>query len=183
MEMNPTLERISNKSRRSHYLANQIRLGLRFQLRALRKEREFTQSDFASLTGTQQTVISRVENHNADRLSIPTLLKFADAFDVGIVIRFEPIDKVVDWYDNLTPEKLSPKSSESIIEEITNQTETINKSRASFKVLTGKNRNPDQPSLFRPKGVPRVSWEVEDYDALQINQTEAESTGVVSAAA
>ena len=94
---------------------------MRFQLKALRKERKFTQEAFADLTQTKQSVISRVENHGADKLSIPTLLKFAEALDVGLVVRFERIDSVADWYDNLTPAKIAPQNSEDILKEIGKQ--------------------------------------------------------------
>ena len=192
--MNPTIERISNKSRRARYLSNQIRLGLRFQLRALRKERNLTQADLAALTGSQQTVISRVENHNADRLSIPTLLKLADALDVGLVIRFEAIDQIVNWYDNLTPAKLAPKSSEEIIEEIAENADTVGKSPVAFRLLSGKNRQPDQPSLFRTilALVPSMTeddkptietWEVEEekYEGAKFNHAGAGSIRAIAA--
>ena len=173
MAMKKTFERIENKSRRSQYLANQIRLGLRFQMRALRKARgNMTQDELAKSIGSQQTAISRVENHNADRLSIPTLLKLAEAFDVGVVVRFEPIDDLVEWYDGLSPEKLAPRPSEEIIAEALDDKEAPPKiaARGRFKVLTGKNRNPDQPSIFRPRAVaelPTPKMEVPEYDGLK----------------
>jgi len=118
MVMNSTLQRIKDKVRRNKYIANQIRMGLRFQMRALRKDRNLTQAELAELIGTKQSVISRVESRDADKLSIPTLLKLAEALDVGLVVRFEPIDTVAGWYDNLSPEKLAPQKSEKILEEL-----------------------------------------------------------------
>lgn len=163
MDVNSTtFERIEDKKRRNKYLANQIKLGLSFQLRALRKDRDLTQKDLADLLGTQQTVISRIENHNASKLSIPTLLKMAEVFDVGVVVRFEPIDIVADWYDNLSPLKLSPRKSEEIVKELIEQAKKQNRmanngevikqvqpmrSRRSRK-LKRSNTAPQQPSLF-----------------------------------
>lgn len=120
MDVNSEIfERISDKRRRTRYLSNQIRLGLSFQMRSLRKERNLTQKQLAELIGTKQAVISRIENHNADRLSIPTLIKIAEVLDVGIIVRFEEIDTIVDWYENMSPAKLAPRSTKEILESLT----------------------------------------------------------------
>lgn len=161
MEKNSvTFERVEDKQRRNKYLANQIKIGLRFQLKALRKDRNLTQAEFAELTQTKQSVISRVENRGADKLSIPTLLKFAEALDVGLVVRFEPIDTVADWYDNLTPSKLAPKKSEDILKEIkkkpeknTNVSEVTSTRFTNPIRVSTRSRNakllPEQPELIR----------------------------------
>ncbi len=130
-ENNQSFERIKDTQRRNKYLLNQIRMGLSFQMRALRQARQLTQSGLAELLHTKQTVISRIENHKADKLSIPTLLKMAEVFDVGLVVRFESIDAIVDWYDNLTPNKLAPQKSEVILEE-------MEKKSTSSKTLEAK---------------------------------------------
>ena len=146
MDVNSTtFERIEDKKRRNKYLANQIKLGLSFQLRALRKDRNLTQKDLADLLGTQQTVISRIENHNASKLSIPTILKMAEVFDVGVVVRFEPIDIIADWFDNLSPSKLSPQKSEDIVKEL------IEQSALKHQATKDQSNVKSISHLFKPK--------------------------------
>lgn len=187
MEMNPTFERISDKQRRIRYLANQIRLGLRFQLRALRKERgNMTQAELANKLGTKQTVISRVENHDADKLSIPTLLKMAEALDVGLVVRFEPIDQVVDWYDNLSPSRLAPASSEEIITRWKSKEmrrKPIATSRSRLRLIVGGGKKSNQPSIFRPIGVPTNRVEVIATERESADTDNYENVPLMAAAA
>lgn len=107
--------KLKDKEYRRLFIAGQIKTGLAFQIRALRNARSMTQKDLAELTSTKQTVISRIENKGAARLSIQTLLKLADAFDVALVVRFEPIDELIDWADRLSPKAMAPLPSEEIL--------------------------------------------------------------------
>ncbi len=88
-------EKIKNLEYRRLFIAGQIKHGFSTQLRALRKERKMTQQDLAELAETTQTVISRIENNGAEKLSVQSLLKIANAFDVALVVRLEPIDKLI----------------------------------------------------------------------------------------
>jgi transcriptional regulator with XRE-family HTH domain len=60
------------------------------QIKAIREQRELTQSELAEMIGTTQTGISRIENVNYSSWSIRTLLKLARAFDVRLRVSFEP---------------------------------------------------------------------------------------------
>lgn len=111
--------KITNKNYRDLFVASQINKGIPFQLRALRAARNnMTQAELAKAAETKQSVISRIESKGAANLSIQTLLKLAAAFDVALVVRFEPIDKFIDWVDKLSPVAMSPESSQKIISDI-----------------------------------------------------------------
>lgn len=99
---------------RQEFLAEQIKVGLRFQLRSLRDSQDLTQGKLAELIGTKQSVISRLEKY-PERLSLPTLIDIANALDVGVVVRFEQIDSIIEWYDNPTVTKMTPKTSEQVL--------------------------------------------------------------------
>ncbi len=111
-------KRLKEKGYRDHFVAGEIKRLIPFQLRALRASRKWTQSELGNEANMPQTVISRIENGNAASLSIKTLLKLASALDVALVIRFEPIDSLIDWVDNLSPESMSPRSSAEILAEM-----------------------------------------------------------------
>lgn len=111
-------QKLKNHEYRKLFIASQIKNGLSFQIRALRQARGMTQQELAELTGTKQSVISRIENKRADNLGIQTLLTIAQAFDVAVIVRFEPIDKLIDWADNLSPKAMAPEKSEKILAEI-----------------------------------------------------------------
>jgi transcriptional regulator with XRE-family HTH domain len=100
------------------FIAGQIKHGFSTQLRALRTKRDMTQKELAELAETTQTVISRIENNGAANLSVQSLLKIAYAFDVALVVRLEPIDKLINWVGGLSSEVMTPRPSQEILDEI-----------------------------------------------------------------
>jgi transcriptional regulator with XRE-family HTH domain len=63
---------------------------VREQIKALRKERGWTQQQLAERAGMEQATISAIENgHRGHRWSRRTLDKFAHAFGKKLVVRFE----------------------------------------------------------------------------------------------
>lgn len=110
--------KLADKKYRNLYVASQVNKGIPYQLRALRAARGMTQADLAEIAGTKQTVISRIENKGAGNLSVKTLLKLAEAFDVALVVRFEPIDRLINWLDNFSPEDISFETSEAILKKL-----------------------------------------------------------------
>jgi transcriptional regulator with XRE-family HTH domain len=70
-----------------------------FQLRMLRKARDWEQRDVAERLGNArlQPMISRYENPDYGRYSITTLLELAGAFDVALIVRFAPFSELVEW--------------------------------------------------------------------------------------
>lgn len=58
------------------------------QIRALRKQRGWSQAQLAEMLKTKQSRISEIENEDYGSLSIATLKSLAEAFDVYLNIRF-----------------------------------------------------------------------------------------------
>ncbi len=113
------LPRLKDKKYRDLFVSSQINKTIPFQIRALRAARNnMTQEELAERAETTQSVISRIQNRGAANLNIKSLLKLASAFDVALVVRFEPIDRFIDWVDELSPEVMSPKPSETVIAEL-----------------------------------------------------------------
>lgn len=118
--INPKLlDNLKGKKYRDLYVSSQVNKTIPFQIRALLAARDnMTQGELAEKAGTTQSVISRILNRGAASLNIKSLLKLASAFDVALVVRFEPIDRFIDWVDDLSPEAMSPKPSEVVLAEI-----------------------------------------------------------------
>jgi len=70
-----------------------------FQLRAIRERRGWTQEKLAEKIGTTQNTISRLENPKTSKPTIKTLLRLANAFDVGLLVRFVPFGFYGDVVD------------------------------------------------------------------------------------
>jgi len=122
---------IKNKELRNKFLADQMKIGLRYQLRSLRDSQGLTQKDLADIIGTKQSVISRLEK-KPERVSLPTLLQIAEALDVGVVVRFESIDTVIDWYSNSSQKKMTPRKSEDVLIEIEKRAALKQKEKGEF---------------------------------------------------
>jgi len=82
------LERLQRKSYRHAYLAQHVRRGVAYQIRALRDMRQWKQGLFAKLLGKPQSVVSRLEDPDYGKMTLQTLLEVANVFDVALEVRF-----------------------------------------------------------------------------------------------
>lgn len=98
---------MDSRKYRDSYVYEHVRNGIPFQIRALRKDREWSQSDLAEAAKTSRTVITRIEDPNYGKLSIKTLLAIASAFDVALLIKFVPFTRLLREYENVSSEALS----------------------------------------------------------------------------
>jgi len=72
-----------------------------------------SQPRLAELVGTTQNQIYRLENPSTTKPTITTLKKVAAAFDVALVVRFEPFSQLVNWMSGTSFEDTG-LSSESV---------------------------------------------------------------------
>jgi transcriptional regulator with XRE-family HTH domain len=98
---------LQDKEYRDLFVAEEIATGLPFQLRAMRQARGWSQQELAERAGMTQEGISRLESLNYGRFTLTTLKRLASAFDVALVVRFEPFGRLVDWAANMSPEDLA----------------------------------------------------------------------------
>ncbi|MBI4311360.1 MAG: helix-turn-helix transcriptional regulator [Chloroflexi bacterium] len=105
------LESLKDTEFRKAFAAD-IGTGLAFQIRLLREKRGWTQEELARRAGKRQETISQWENPDYGRYTLSTLMELANAFDVGIIVRFAAFSELVDWTVNLSPERLAPPSFE-----------------------------------------------------------------------
>ena len=97
--------------------AEDVGTGLAFQIKLMRDDRGWTQSELGERTEKAQETISQLENPDYGRFTLATLQKLAAAFDVGLFVKFVPFGELVDWNVNLTPERLAPPSFDQEVEE------------------------------------------------------------------
>ena len=65
-------------------------LQLSVKIREMRQQAKVSQKELASRIGTTQSVISRIESGNYERLNISTLLKIANALQYRMDVQFTP---------------------------------------------------------------------------------------------
>ena len=66
------------------------------QIKVLREQQGLTQTQLADKAGMKQSQISELEDVNHQGWKVRTLKKLAKAFDLALVVRFEPFGRVLD---------------------------------------------------------------------------------------
>ena len=108
-----TLNKLDTKNKRETFVRAHIQHGLAHQIRLLRKERNWSQSQLAKKIGARnQSTIARLENPAYGRYSLGTLLKLADAFDVAALVKFASFGKLITETADLSPAALRVLSYE-----------------------------------------------------------------------
>ena len=98
------IARLRNKEYRDAFVASQIGIGLPFQIRALREQREWKQSELAEKAGMLQPRISAVETPGGAKFTLETLRRIASAFDVALLVKFVPFSELVDQSEDFNPD-------------------------------------------------------------------------------
>src|ERR1019366_8461708 len=112
---------------RQHTVESQIKIGIPFQIRAMREHRGWTQDKLGEKIGTTQNTISRLENPKTGKPTITTLLRIAKACDVGLLVRFVPFGFYGDVIEAMDQTHVEIPSYD---EEVNDQAES-QKARAS----------------------------------------------------
>jgi transcriptional regulator with XRE-family HTH domain len=99
------LAELKDKEYRDAYVSSSVDIGIAFQIRALRKRIGLTQEELAEKANMKQERISALENPS-NSPNITTLKKLANALNIGLIVRFVPISKLVEWELNLSPDSL-----------------------------------------------------------------------------
>ena len=106
----PMKDKFSEKAYRDAYVREQVRIGVPYQIRALRQERGWTQKELGERSGKPQNVISRLEDPNYGKLSLQSLMDMASAFDVALMVKFVPFSRFIREFSDLSPRALEAAS-------------------------------------------------------------------------
>lgn len=98
--------KLQNRKYRSAFVATQLKRGVPFQIRALRRKRGWSQEQLAKAAGLSQGEISRAENLDYGNLTFNTVLAIAEGLDVAFVGRFVPFGEVATWFDTLSEDAI-----------------------------------------------------------------------------
>jgi transcriptional regulator with XRE-family HTH domain len=93
-----------SKEYREAFIDAEVSVGIPFQIRALREQRNWNQEQLANAAGMKQPRISAMEKAGYGALTLKTLKTLAAAFDVGLVVRFAPFGEMVEWADTFSPD-------------------------------------------------------------------------------
>ncbi len=99
---NEVWRKLQSKEYRSAFVKAQFKRLVPFQIRALRKQRGWSQEELAECSRLTQGVISRAEDSDYGNLTVNTILKIADGFDVAFVGRFAAFSELDEWFIDLS---------------------------------------------------------------------------------
>src|SRR5262252_6248269 len=102
--MNITFDRLwskfaKSKRYRDHFVAAQAKRAIPFQIRAMMKKRGLSQEDLAQRSGLDQGVISRAANPNYGNLTLNTIVRIANGFDVAYIGVYVPFSEFTRWFE------------------------------------------------------------------------------------
>lgn len=106
------LSKLKRKGYRASYVAEHVRRGVAYQIRALRDQREWDQGEFSKRLGKPQSVVCRLENPSYGKMSVHTLLEIASAFDVALQVRFVPFSAFLAHTRDVTAGSMGAASFE-----------------------------------------------------------------------
>jgi len=107
---NQIWESIQDRESRDKFIDDHINVGIAFQINGIRRRQQLVQKQLAERLGITQPQISAWESPSYGKYTLQTLKDMAKAFDVGLLVRFVPFSKMIDWTINLTGEVIAPPS-------------------------------------------------------------------------
>jgi transcriptional regulator with XRE-family HTH domain len=105
-------EEMREKEYRHGLVSAQFDIDIPLQIRALRKQRNWTQPELAALAEMKQPRISAMEKPGGANFTLETLRRLAKAFDVALIVRFAPFGELADWSKEFNPDSFDVPSFE-----------------------------------------------------------------------
>jgi transcriptional regulator with XRE-family HTH domain len=163
------------KRYRDAFVAQHAKQEIGFQIRALMKQHDLTQTALARRAGLTQGVVSRAADPSYGNLTINTLVRMAAGFDVAFVGRFVPFSELPRWFDRLYNKPFSVPSFEqedAEIEESAHESSTKHSSQytpsADFNALAQQ--------LADSMSILTRQFSAADWDFLASSQAPIESS-------
>jgi len=97
---------------RKRFLQRRTQDEIAMSIRSLREKRQMRQVDLASESKMKQSAISRIEQAEYASWSLKTLFRVADALSARVRVIFEPIEDVIEKYNEKEKEITSESHDE-----------------------------------------------------------------------
>lgn len=106
------LKKLRDKFYRDAYVRARIKIGIPYQIRALREQdgRNWSQAELGRRARKPSNVISRLENPEYGQLTIRTLLELASAFDVALLVKFVSYSRFLREFEDVSPQAMEVPS-------------------------------------------------------------------------
>jgi len=99
-----------DKEARRQYAVDFLNSHIALQIKTLRQQRNWSQTELAKLAGKHQSQISAMESVDFSAWKISTLQKLAEAFDLALTVNFESFGGFLDFLASVDREALERPS-------------------------------------------------------------------------
>lgn len=107
------LSTLRDREYRREFVNDRVKSSVALQIRALRAQRNnMTQKQLGDAIGMAQTWVSKLENPEYGKMTVATLLRIAEAFDIDLEIKFRPFSRTVDTLPTQGPDYFTVPSFE-----------------------------------------------------------------------
>jgi transcriptional regulator with XRE-family HTH domain len=161
--INNFIEEFQDEETRHIYTEEFLNSKIATQIKALREQRGWTQSELAEKAGMKQERISALEDVNYAAWTLNVLRRLAKAFDLRIDLNFADFGSFLNEFTDFNRNSLERKSFKDDIAFKSKETQnnasakiqnTINKAKPyKFGLIQGKDEPKPQQSLFRPQSI------------------------------
>lgn len=132
---------ISEEDFRREFVSDYVQEMLSAQIQALREHRNWTQEELGTAAeGMKQAQVSRLENPDYSGGTIKSLKRLANAFDLGLVVRFVRFSEFLDEITTQSPMRLVPPNYSE------------EQQQMSFAGFTGDFNWPQETNVFHQTG-------------------------------
>lgn len=136
-----------NEQYRKGFVSAEVKRMIPFQIGSLRKLRGMSQEELAKKSGLTQGVISRAEDPDYGNLTVNTIIKIANGFDLAFVGRFVPYSELASLHTNLSEESLGSvpsyeteeQQAKAVRQVLTSRSPRINQEAAAVEWLVAAN--------------------------------------------
>ena len=111
------LQKFLDDSYRVSYLDAHVKGSIAYQIQALREKLGLTQTQFGTLIGMPQPVVSRLEDTEYGGVNVNTLLQIANRLGIGLNVSFVRFDTVLDT--DVSPAALAVETIKETISRLT----------------------------------------------------------------
>lgn len=109
---NKLLAEFEDKEYAHAYMESHVVSRIAAQIHALRKQRKWSQVQLANKANLAQERVSKIESADFDSLTLKTLRKFSEAFDVHLNVEFVPFSEGILDVLNIDPKRLEVRGRE-----------------------------------------------------------------------
>lgn len=142
---------------RQAYMAEHVRRGIAYQIRALRDQRGWNQGEFSKALNKPQSVVCRLEDPSYGKVTVQTLLEVANVCDVALQVLFVPYSAFLRRTRDTSAQSMKVQGFEDEMNELTDSRSSAPPSAAAAfldmkeQTIPARRAETDHPTALQPR--------------------------------